>query len=97
MDMVSKQPIIRLLVCTHSMVSHSMVLSLAQAAVASHGAEAVAGYSVAGEGFVGGRGKESIAWGLSMNPGGIGQILLWRLTNDRSPTPRNFNNGLKGW
>lgn len=47
-DMASKHPIIRLPVCTHS-----MVLSLAQAAVGFHGVEAVAGSLAAGEDFVG--------------------------------------------
>jgi len=43
-------------------------LSSGQAVVASHGVEVVAGYSVAGEGFVGGSGKEWVAWGPSMEP-----------------------------
>jgi hypothetical protein len=47
--MASKHPIIRLRVCMHRMVGHFMVLSLAQAAVVSHGAEAVAEYLAAGE------------------------------------------------
>jgi hypothetical protein len=63
MDMVSKHPIIRLPVCTPSMVSRSMVLSLAQGVVASRGVEAVAESSVAGEGFVVG----GNAWGLRWN------------------------------
>jgi hypothetical protein len=55
MDMASKHPIIRLRVCIHLMVGHSTVLSLAQAVVVSHGAEVVAEYLAAGEGFVGGK------------------------------------------
>jgi hypothetical protein len=57
MDMASKHPIIRLLVCTHPMVVHSMVLSLAQGVVASRGAEAAAGPSVAAGDFVVGGAK----------------------------------------
>lgn len=68
MDMVSKHPIIRLPVCTRSMVSHPMVLSLAQGVVASRGAEAVAEYSVAGEGSVVGG---SNAWGPRWNQWGL--------------------------
>jgi hypothetical protein len=56
-DMASKHLIIRLLVCTHSMVGHSLVLSLEQAVVASRGVEAVAEYSVVGEGSVVGGGN----------------------------------------
>jgi len=98
-DMASRHPIIRLIinlpVCTHSMVPF-----LAQAAVASHGVEVVAGYSVAGEGFVGGSGKEWVAWGPLMELGGSaiskGQLNLpWRLTNDRSPLPVIVTNSLK--
>ena len=44
-----------LTVFIHSMVGHFMGLSLAQVTVASHGAEAVAEFLVAGEGFVGGK------------------------------------------
>jgi hypothetical protein len=51
MDMASKHLIIHLPVCTHSMVGHSMDPSLAQAVEDSHGVVAVAGSSVAGEGF----------------------------------------------
>ena len=73
MDMVSKHPIIRLRVCIHLMVGHSTVLSLAQAAVVSHGAEAVAGYLAAGEdSVVGGNKTTVIAWGPRWNPVGIG-------------------------
>jgi hypothetical protein len=57
MDMASKHPIIRLLVCTHFMVGHSMVLYLAQAVVVSRGVEAVAECSEAGEGSVVGGSK----------------------------------------
>jgi hypothetical protein len=74
MDMVSKGPIIRLPVCTHFMVDHSMVLSLAQGVVGSRGVEAVAESSVAGEGFVVGGSKVQVAawrprrnqWGLDI-------------------------------
>jgi len=59
-DMVSKHPIIRLPVCTHSMAGHSMVLSLEQGVVASRGVEAVAEHSVAAEDSVVGGGN---AWG----------------------------------
>jgi len=59
MDMAPKDPTIRLPVCTHSMVGHSMVLSLGQGVVASRGVEAAAEYSVAGEDSVVG----SNAWG----------------------------------
>jgi len=52
MDMASRHPIIRLPVRIHSMVDHSMVLSLELVVVASHGVEAVAEYSVADEGSV---------------------------------------------
>jgi hypothetical protein len=53
----------------HSMVGHFMVLSLAQAVVGFHGVVAVAGFSVAGEGFVvGGNKKIVAAWGPSMEP-----------------------------
>jgi hypothetical protein len=52
MGMASKRPIIRPPVGTHSMAGYSMVLFLEQAAVASHGVEAVAECSVAGEGSV---------------------------------------------
>jgi len=49
------------------MVGHSMVLSLGQGVVASRGVEAVAEYSVAGEGsVVGGN-----AWGLRWNQWGL--------------------------
>jgi hypothetical protein len=52
-DMASKHPIIHLIihlpVCTHSMVGHFMVLSLAQAVVVSHGVEVVAECLVVGE------------------------------------------------
>jgi len=58
MDMASKHPIIHLPVRTHLMVGSFMVLSLEQAVVASRGAEAVAGYSVVGEGSVVGSDKE---------------------------------------
>jgi hypothetical protein len=40
--------------------------SSGQAGVASHGAEVVAEYSVAGEGFVDGDKVEVVAWGPSM-------------------------------
>ena len=52
----------------HLMEGPFMVPFWVQAVVASHGVEVVAGYSVAGEGFVGGSGKEWVAWGLSMEP-----------------------------
>ena len=52
----------------HLMEGPFLGLSSGQAAVASHGVEVVAGYSVAGEGFVGGSGKEWVAWGPSMEP-----------------------------
>ena len=52
----------------HLMEGPFMVPFLVQAVVASHGVEVVAGYSVAGEGFVGGSGKEWVAWGPSMEP-----------------------------
>jgi hypothetical protein len=68
MDMASKHPIIRLPVCTHSIVSHSMVLSLEQGVVASRGVEAVAGHSVAGEGSVVGGGN---AWAPRWNQRGL--------------------------
>lgn len=60
MDMDSERPIIRLTVCTHSMECHSMVSlsmvrSSALAVVVSHGVEAEAEYSVAGEGSVVGK------------------------------------------
>jgi hypothetical protein len=77
MDMVSKRPIIRLPVCTRPMVSHPMVLSLAQDVVAFHGAEAVAEPSVAGEGSVVGGGN---AWGN--RDGKRGGNLRHRLTPD---------------
>ena len=52
----------------HLMEGPFLGLSSGQAVVASHGVEVVAGYSVAGEGFVGGSGKEWVAWGPSMEP-----------------------------
>ena len=67
-DMTSKHPIIQLPVYTHSMAGRLMVLSLAQAVAGFHGVEAVAGFSVAGEGFVDGNSKELVAWGPSMEP-----------------------------
>jgi len=86
----------------HLMEGPFLGLSSGQAAVASHGVEVVAGYSVAGEGFVGGSGKEWVAWGPSMELGGSaifkGQLNLpWRLTNDRSPLPVIVTNSLKRW
>jgi hypothetical protein len=68
MDMASKHPIIRRPVCTHSMAGHSMVLSLEQGVVASRGVEAVAEYSVAGEGSVVGGGN---TWGPRWNQWGL--------------------------
>jgi hypothetical protein len=86
----------------HLMEGPFLGLSSGQAAVASHGVEVVAGYSVAGEGFVGGSGKEWVAWGPSMELGGSaiskGQLNLpWRLTNDRSPLPVIVTDSLKRW
>jgi hypothetical protein len=53
----------------HSMVSHLMLLSSAQAVVGFHGVVAVAGFSVAGEGSVVGDNKKIVAaWGPSMEP-----------------------------
>jgi len=51
-DMAFRRPIIHLPVCTHSIVGHSVVLSLAQAEEGFHGVVAVAGVLVAGEGSV---------------------------------------------
>ena len=68
-DMASKHPIIQLPVYTHSMAGRLMVLSLVQAVVGFHGVEAVAGFSVAGEGSVVGDNKKIVfAWGPSMEP-----------------------------
>ena len=53
-------------VIIHLMEGPFMGLSSGQAVAASHGAEVVAGYSVADEGFVGGRGKDWVAWGSSI-------------------------------
>lgn len=84
----------------HSMV---MVLSLEQAVVASRGVEAVAEYLVAGEGsVVGGNKVQVVAWGPRWNQWGLdiskGQLnLLWRLTNDQSPSPVILTNSLKRW
>jgi hypothetical protein len=73
MDMASKHPIIRLRVCIHLMVGHSMVLSLGQVAAGFHGAEAVAGFLAAGEdSVVGGNKLQVVAWGPRWNPVGIG-------------------------
>jgi hypothetical protein len=47
-----------------------MVPFLVQAVAGFHGVEAVAGFSVAGEGFVDGNSKELVAWGPSMKLGG---------------------------
>jgi hypothetical protein len=58
--MASKQPIIHLPVCIHSMVSHFMVLSLAQAVAGFHGVVAVAGSLAVVGGSVVGGGK---SWG----------------------------------
>jgi hypothetical protein len=52
----------------HSMV---MVLSLGQAVVDFHGAEAVAEYSVAGEGSVAGSEVQVVAWGPRWNQWGL--------------------------
>jgi hypothetical protein len=72
MDMASRLLIIRLWVCIHLMVGHSTVLSLAQAAVASRGAEAVAGYLAAGgDSVVGGNKVKMAAWGPRRSPVGI--------------------------
>jgi hypothetical protein len=57
MDMASKHPITCLPVGTHSMADHSMVLSLEQVVVASHGVEAAAGPSVVDADSVVGGGK----------------------------------------
>jgi hypothetical protein len=51
----------------HLMEGPLMVPFLVPAVVGFHGVEVVAGYSVAGEGFVGGSGKEWVAWGLRRN------------------------------
>ena len=68
-DMASKHPIIQLPVYTHSMAGRLMVLSLVQAVAGFHGVEAVAGFSVAGEGSVVGDSKVlAVAWGPSMEP-----------------------------
>jgi hypothetical protein len=73
MDMASRHPIIRLRVCIHLMVGHSTALSLAQAAVVSRGAEAVAGYLAAGgDSVVGGNKVKMAAWGPRRSPVGIG-------------------------
>jgi hypothetical protein len=77
MDMASEHLTIRLPVCTHPMVGHSMVLSLEQGVVASRGVEAVAEYSVAGEGSVVGGGN---AWGLDGTSGD------W-ISNPYKPSP----------
>ena len=59
-DMASKHPIIQLPVYTHSMAGRLMVPFLVQA---------VAGFSVAGEGSVVGDNKKIVvAWGPSMEP-----------------------------
>jgi hypothetical protein len=63
MGMACGHLIIHPSVITHLMEGPFMVPFLVQAVVASHGVEVVAGYSVAGEGFVGGSGKEWVAWG----------------------------------
>jgi hypothetical protein len=56
--------IIHPLVGIHPMVGHSMVLSLGQAVVVSHGAEAVAGPLAAGEdSVVGGNKVQVVVWG----------------------------------
>jgi hypothetical protein len=79
-DMASKHPIIHLPVCTHSMVSHFMVLSLAQAVAGFHGVVAVAGSLAVVGGSVVGGGK---AWGN--RDGKRGANLYHRLTPDQSP------------
>jgi len=66
MDMVCGYLIIQAPVDIHFMEGPFMGPSLGQAVVASHGVEVVAGYSVVGEGFVGGRGKDWVAWGPSI-------------------------------
>jgi hypothetical protein len=73
MGMVWELLIIHPLVGIHPMVGHFMVLSLGQAVVVSHGAEAVAGYLAAGgDSVVGGNEVETVAWGPGRNPVGIG-------------------------
>jgi hypothetical protein len=73
MDMASKHPIIRPRGCIHLMVGLSTVLSLAQAAVVSHGAEAVVEHLAAGgDSVVGGSKVEVVAWGPRRNLVGIG-------------------------
>jgi hypothetical protein len=84
----------------HLMEGPLMVPFLVPAVVGFHGVEVVAGYSVAGEGFVGGSAKEWVAWGPLMELGGSaiskGQLNLpWRLTNDRSPLPVIVTDSLK--
>jgi hypothetical protein len=72
MDMVSRHPIIRLWGWLHLMVGHSTVLSLARAAVVSHGAEAVAGHLAAGgDSVVGGNKVKIVAWGPRRSPVGV--------------------------
>jgi hypothetical protein len=86
--MVSKHPIIRLLVCIHLMVGHSTVLSLAQAAVVSHGAEAVVRYLAVGEdSVVGGNKIKSGCMGTSMEPSGD-----WT-SNPHKPSPSTDGRG----
>ena len=70
MSMVCEHPIIQPPLVIYFMEGRSMGPSSGQAAEASHGVEVVAGYSVAGEGFVGGSGKEWVAWGPRWNPWG---------------------------
>jgi hypothetical protein len=65
MNTASKHLIIHLPVRTRSMVGHSMVLSLGQAGVASHGVEVVAESLVAAEGSVVGSGTKSSCMGTS--------------------------------
>ena len=84
----------------HLMEGLSMAPSLGLAVEGFHGVEAAAGSSAVGEGSVDGNSKEWVAWGPSMELGGSaiskGQLnLLWRLTNDRSPSPVILTNSLK--
>ena len=74
MSMVCGHPIIQPPVVIHFMEGPFMGPFSGQAVEASHGVEVVAGYSVAGEGFVDGRGKDWVAWGPSMKLRGSDRI-----------------------
>jgi hypothetical protein len=82
MGTVRELLIIHPLVGMHPMVGHFMVQPLGQAVVVSHGVEAVAGPSAAGEdSVVGGNKVQVVAWGPSMEPSGD-----W-MSNPHEPSP----------